>query len=181
MGGKGARLLRNMYKGHMDKTKWGGIMGWVPIAGLGEVMGGKWSQLYLNNNKKMWKENVLLLFLGYWVRRIGHAEDRYSLFWRFRMFSLKAQIAGSLLGQETCLSSGPGPWLGNEVATDRCFCILMYFYIWLLCSIASHFRFAYFIIFLVVMMVLFLLCIMLLACTSKHLSLSPVQNSYLWW
>ena len=25
MGGKGARLLWNMYKRHMDKTKWGGI------------------------------------------------------------------------------------------------------------------------------------------------------------
>ena len=27
MGGKGARLLWNMYKRHMDKTKWGGING----------------------------------------------------------------------------------------------------------------------------------------------------------
>ena len=46
-------VFRNMYKGHMDKTKggrirrgrwgcWGGAMWW----------GGKWRQLYLNSNKK---------------------------------------------------------------------------------------------------------------------------------
>ena len=37
----------------MDKTKWGG---WdqgreVGVAGVGRVVGGKWRQLYLNNNK----------------------------------------------------------------------------------------------------------------------------------
>ena len=40
-----------MYKGHMDKAKGGGIEGgrweWV---GWGGLLGGKWRQLYLNNN-----------------------------------------------------------------------------------------------------------------------------------
>ena len=52
MRGKGERVFRNNYKGHMDKTK----MGWdqgreVGIAGVGE----KWRQLYLNNYKKIKK------------------------------------------------------------------------------------------------------------------------------
>ena len=42
-----------MYKGHMDKAKGGriegGRQGWME---RGEVVGGKWTQLYLNNNKK---------------------------------------------------------------------------------------------------------------------------------
>ena len=112
LGGKGQDFWGTYIKDTWRKPNWVGSRGWVPIAGLGELMGGKWSQLYLNN-KKMWKENVLLLFLGYWVRGIGHAEDRYSPFQRFSMFSLKAKIAGSLLGQGTCLASGPGPWLGT--------------------------------------------------------------------
>ena len=51
-GEKGEGLSRNMYKGHMDKSKtglrWrvGSGDGW---RGSGE---GKWRQLYLNNNKK---------------------------------------------------------------------------------------------------------------------------------
>ena len=35
-----------MYKGHMDKAKWG------KMAGVVGVTEGKWRQLYLNNNKK---------------------------------------------------------------------------------------------------------------------------------
>ena len=53
MGGKGGRVVRNMYKGHMDKAKAGriegGRWGWL---GWGGWWGGKWRQLYLNNNKK---------------------------------------------------------------------------------------------------------------------------------
>ena len=54
MEGKGGRIFRNIYKGHMDKTKggWnqrkGGKNGW----GRGRVVGEKCRQLYLNNNKK---------------------------------------------------------------------------------------------------------------------------------
>ena len=43
MGGKGEGLLRNMYKGHMDKAKGSriesGRWGWP---GLGGMVGGKW-------------------------------------------------------------------------------------------------------------------------------------------
>ena len=53
VGRKGEGLLRNMYKGHMDKVKGGRIEGgrqqWV---GQGGVLGGEWRQLYLNNSKK---------------------------------------------------------------------------------------------------------------------------------
>ena len=51
MKGKGGRVFRNMYKGHMDKTKGGrikgGKWGW-----LGGSAGGIWRQPHLNNNKK---------------------------------------------------------------------------------------------------------------------------------
>ena len=51
MGGKGGRVFRNNYKGHMDKTKGGGSSGrrwgW---RGWG-VVEDKCRQLYLNNNK----------------------------------------------------------------------------------------------------------------------------------
>ena len=56
-GGKVGRVLRNNYKGHMDKTKdrvesgEGGGDGW----GRGGVAGGKRRQLYLNNNKIFFK------------------------------------------------------------------------------------------------------------------------------
>ena len=47
---------RDMDKGHMDKAKVGrfrgGRRGWV---GQGAEVGGKWRQLYLNNNKKIYK------------------------------------------------------------------------------------------------------------------------------
>ena len=47
-----------MYKGQMGKTKTdrieGGRQGWV---GWGAMVGGKWRQLYSNNNKKK-KRNV---------------------------------------------------------------------------------------------------------------------------
>ena len=53
MGGKGGRVIRSNYKGHMEKTKAGGIRGgrwgWL---GLGGKMEAKCRQLYLNNNKK---------------------------------------------------------------------------------------------------------------------------------
>ena len=53
-GGKRVKGFRNMYKGHMDKTKEGGIKdgkwGWLEW--------GKWRQLYLNNNKKCGKKSV---------------------------------------------------------------------------------------------------------------------------
>ena len=40
-------------KGHMDKAKGGQDQGWeVEMAGVGEMGGGKWRQLYLNNNKE---------------------------------------------------------------------------------------------------------------------------------
>ena len=35
MGGKGRRVFRNNYKGHVDKTKWGWDQGWeVEMAGV---------------------------------------------------------------------------------------------------------------------------------------------------
>ena len=44
---------RNMYKGHMDKAKGGWDRGWdVERDGEGVLVGGKWRQLYLNNNNK---------------------------------------------------------------------------------------------------------------------------------
>ena len=50
MGGKGGRVFRNIYKGHMDKNKGGWKQGReVRIAGVG--VGGKGRKLYLNNNK----------------------------------------------------------------------------------------------------------------------------------
>ena len=52
MVGKGGRVFRNNYKGHMDKTKRGGSKGgrwgWL---GWGEWLGDKCRQLYLKNNK----------------------------------------------------------------------------------------------------------------------------------
>ena len=52
-GGEGGRVFKNMYKGHMDKTKEGWDQGWeVEMTGEGGVVRGKWRQLYLNNNKK---------------------------------------------------------------------------------------------------------------------------------
>ena len=44
-GGKGERVLRSIYKGHMNKTKGGCEVGMNRV-------GGKWRQLYLNNNNK---------------------------------------------------------------------------------------------------------------------------------
>ena len=62
MGKKGARLLKNMYEGHMDKRKWGGIKG---VRWGGETDGTKMESTALEQQKKMWKEIVLLLFLGH--------------------------------------------------------------------------------------------------------------------
>ena len=64
MGGRGRRVFRNNYKGHMDKTNGG----WkkrkkVGMAGVGGVVGVKWRQLYLNNNKKR-KKNFSVVFLS---------------------------------------------------------------------------------------------------------------------
>ena len=43
---------RNMYKGPMDKAKEGKDRGWeVMVGGVGEVVVGKWRQLYWSNNK----------------------------------------------------------------------------------------------------------------------------------
>ena len=55
-GEKAEGLSRNMYKGYMDKAKRGrsrveGGHGWDGW----EWWGGKWRQLYLNNNKKIQK------------------------------------------------------------------------------------------------------------------------------
>ena len=50
MGGKGGRVLRNKYKGHIDKTKGGWNQG-REVAGVGGVVGSKCTQLYLNTNK----------------------------------------------------------------------------------------------------------------------------------
>ena len=49
MGGRNGRrrVIRDVYKGHMDKAKGG-----VGLRVGGGVSGGKWKQLYLNNNKK---------------------------------------------------------------------------------------------------------------------------------
>ena len=56
MRGKEERVVRNMYKGHINKTK-GGVGSSVGIGGVGVegVVWGKWRQLYLNNNKKLIK------------------------------------------------------------------------------------------------------------------------------
>ena len=41
-----------MYKGPMDKAKEGKDRGWeVMVGGVGEVVVGKWRQLYWSNNK----------------------------------------------------------------------------------------------------------------------------------
>ena len=48
-GGEGGRVVRNTYKGPMDKAKGGGKDG-------GWEVGGEWRQLYLNNNKKREKK-----------------------------------------------------------------------------------------------------------------------------
>ena len=59
MGGKGGRILRNKYKGHMDKTK-GGCWNQgseVGMTGVRGRSGGKFRQLYMKNNKlKKWKK-----------------------------------------------------------------------------------------------------------------------------
>ena len=57
MGGKGGRIFRNSYKGHMDKTKRGGDQGGEGgMAGVGGgVVREKCRQLYLNNSKKITK------------------------------------------------------------------------------------------------------------------------------
>ena len=50
-GGKGGRVFRNNYKGHMDKTKREWDQGReVAMAGVWGEWGGKCRQLYLNNN-----------------------------------------------------------------------------------------------------------------------------------
>ena len=55
MGGKREGSSRNMYKRHMDKAKGRWDQGWeVGIAGVG----GKWRQLYLNNNTKREKYEI---------------------------------------------------------------------------------------------------------------------------
>ena len=51
-GGKGRRVFRNMYKGHVDKTKGG----WkqrreMGMAGVGRVVGDECRRLLLNKNK----------------------------------------------------------------------------------------------------------------------------------
>ena len=57
MGGKGKGFFRNIYKGHMDKTKGGRFegrrWGWL---GWGKWWGEKCRQLYLNNNKRKLKK-----------------------------------------------------------------------------------------------------------------------------
>ena len=54
---KERRVFRNIYKGHMDKAKGQWDKGWkVGMAGVGGVVGRKWRQLYLNNNKKKVKK-----------------------------------------------------------------------------------------------------------------------------
>ena len=46
--GKGGRVFRNIYKGHMDKTKRVQDLEWeVGMAGVGGSGGVKWRQLYL--------------------------------------------------------------------------------------------------------------------------------------
>ena len=42
MVGKGGRVFRNKYKGHMDKTKWGWDQGWG--VGLAGVRGEWWGE-----------------------------------------------------------------------------------------------------------------------------------------
>ena len=56
MGEKRGRVFRNIYKGHMNKTKGGQDKGWeVGMAGVGGGEGGEWRQPYLNKNKKVFK------------------------------------------------------------------------------------------------------------------------------
>ena len=64
MGGKVETVFRNMYKGHMDKTK-----GVGSGEGGGDGSGGrKCRQLYLDNNKK--KKNHIAQWLLYWAAQI---------------------------------------------------------------------------------------------------------------
>ena len=64
MRGKVGRDFRNIYKGHMDKTKGGGIRGgrwgWLRLGGM--VWGGR-RQLYMNNNKKSLKSLEVKKFI----------------------------------------------------------------------------------------------------------------------
>ena len=53
MGGKGQDFCGTYIKDTWTKPNGVGSRGLVPIAGLGELMGGKWSQLYLNNKKNV--------------------------------------------------------------------------------------------------------------------------------
>ena len=52
-GGKGGRVFRNIYRGHMDKTKKGQDQGWeVGMAGVGESRGGKMETTVLEQQLK---------------------------------------------------------------------------------------------------------------------------------
>ena len=55
-GGQRGRVFRNILKGHLIKTKGGQDRRWkVGMAGVWGMVGGKWRQLYLYNNKKIKK------------------------------------------------------------------------------------------------------------------------------
>ena len=57
MGGSRGRVFKNKYKRHVDKIQGGSDQGWeVWMARVEGNGGGKWRQLYLNNNKKSLKK-----------------------------------------------------------------------------------------------------------------------------
>ena len=64
MGGKGARLLRNIFKGHMEKTKWGGIKGVSSNSWVGGTDGRKMESTVLEQQKKCGKK---MSFCFSWV------------------------------------------------------------------------------------------------------------------
>ena len=69
MGGKGRRVFRDNYKGHMEKPRGAeisrGMWGWLA---WGQVVGRKCRQLYLNNNKKKKGKSLFLLIFLFLVQ-----------------------------------------------------------------------------------------------------------------
>ena len=76
MGGKKGKVVRNIYNGHMDKIKGMQDRGWkVGMGGQGEVVGGKWRQLYLNNNFKKKKFSFLTVCRLIWRNKTSQQKE----------------------------------------------------------------------------------------------------------
>ena len=88
----GRRVFRNNYKGHMDKTKWGWNQGKeVGLAGVWRgVVGSKCRQLYLNNNKIIFKKSSEKASLNLQFLRRGGDDSMSALFQYF--FPLRTNV-----------------------------------------------------------------------------------------